>query len=97
MSPAMTVFTVKDSDLYFRPSTACTLLCTRSDTHTHMYNPHRPVTIACSALSNSAEARESVEGVITAELVWVKDTRKRLGESTAQPSAPSSVILQLYL
>lgn len=56
MSPAMTVFTVKDFDLYFYPSPACTPLrtscVTRTHTHADVYNHYHPSPIPTHSASN---------------------------------------------
>lgn len=55
MSPAMTVFAVKDFDLYFHPSTATppfTPPATHTHIHTRMQNPYHPSPIPAHSLSN---------------------------------------------
>lgn len=55
MSPAMTVFTVKDFDLYFHPSTAFIPLHTLCDTHPHV-QPPPPFSNHCSLCLKRGES-----------------------------------------
>jgi len=93
MSPAMTVFTVKDFDLYFHPSTACTPLRTpvthmrtHTHTHTHLYNPNQASVIPTPS---SLTRREP----LSLQRVWSQYSCsgcKSTGRTAAEPDPQSS-------
>jgi len=92
MSPAMTVFAVKDFNLYFHPSIACTPLHTPGDTHTHtLTHTH---THECMTPPLTRREAPAAEGVIPWSVSGCKTLHTR---SSPSPAHSSPLIGRLYL